>query len=864
MSTLEELEAELGPRISDACDAVIPTLSNTNDQQTSITRSRTQHRRPPLWVAAGAVAAAGVFALGAAVVTRYRTAAPHPSATATSDQQQLASRPIITNPDGTPWLPANSPELTALAEAAMPDGFTVLRADFIGDMVNVPDSLASRVIAANSDGAVIDIDVNHKQFRDGDESNPDIYVRTSVGAYGYDLRRGYVDGWPATGPLPGTFNTPPDLDNTVTESFAKSFLAVSEGVSTPTVDISGQGISADVSALRFGVAVAASQFPWLDQRFGGGLDGRWDSNGLQISASSSTPAGVPLLSLRAVRTTQRVADKVVQHSPNLTTATMWVNDWQLLLVARSTGDTVALTPAEARTLFEGWRPVFEYWRPTAPLPDDVCGNPMVVPSGSTGLDLAHHAEVDIAATQQLNALPLANMPAGSVIVFPCTPNFQPPPPTTPPTTVDVIIDADVAPDACNGYTIVAGDTPVTIAAAHGIAVDALAQTNANNPAYQQLRPGNVVYLPCAATPDAVCAKHAIVQADNPANVARTYGTTVNALNAANPGYTRWIVGDVLNIPCSDAVPSVGPTTTLGTCGNHVVAAGESMRSIADTHGVPVAALYNVNGLGEASSLQIGQVLALPCGSPPTTAPGQVDEQTETPESAATARRNQAFTTAVNGAFPAGFTVIHADLARGTATVLNELGEAFDVAIASPDSPNPMHNSGNTLSAQGLRVTVFQTHKHGYEFPILGTKIDPQAVSTSIADALDELGVTTVRPKAPGLPHTGATQRSKALYAALQSFDNTHLGMDTFVGSYGVTVSGRSEKYRLMAHTYPLPDDGQPTFPDRIVRPNVRTAIATQAIPGWQTVFTVIATDGAEPLTDTQLNAVLSDFERMSG
>jgi LysM repeat protein len=97
-------------------------------------------------------------------------------------------------------------------------------------------------------------------------------------------------------------------------------------------------------------------------------------------------------------------------------------------------------------------------------------------------------------------------------------------------------------------------------------------------------------------------------------IAARYGVTVEAVMAANgltdPNYVY--VGQRLVIPASDHTRSGG---------QHVVAAGETLTSIAIRYGTTPAALASANGLSDTDTIYVGQVLKVPGASSSPTMPG---------------------------------------------------------------------------------------------------------------------------------------------------------------------------------------------------------------------------------------------------
>ncbi len=112
-----------------------------------------------------------------------------------------------------------------------------------------------------------------------------------------------------------------------------------------------------------------------------------------------------------------------------------------------------------------------------------------------------------------------------------------------------------------------------------------------------------------------CASYITVQwGDTLSGLARLCGTTMQAIQAANPGLGWWVyAGQVLYIPTgytSDPVysPSYG--------GTYVVQRGDTLSKIARRSGVSVSDVLAVNPqIYNASLIYAGQVISLPAAAP---------------------------------------------------------------------------------------------------------------------------------------------------------------------------------------------------------------------------------------------------------
>ena len=115
----------------------------------------------------------------------------------------------------------------------------------------------------------------------------------------------------------------------------------------------------------------------------------------------------------------------------------------------------------------------------------------------------------------------------------------------------------------------------------------------------------------AAPPGQVGTIHVVQWGETLFSIARHYGTTVEAIQAANgmADPTQIYAGQRLVIPDGDA-----PAVPEGVGATHVVAAGENLFRIALRYGTTVQALAELNGIYNPAHVYVGQTLRIP-GSP---------------------------------------------------------------------------------------------------------------------------------------------------------------------------------------------------------------------------------------------------------
>ncbi|MBN1287272.1 MAG: LysM peptidoglycan-binding domain-containing protein [Anaerolineae bacterium] len=116
------------------------------------------------------------------------------------------------------------------------------------------------------------------------------------------------------------------------------------------------------------------------------------------------------------------------------------------------------------------------------------------------------------------------------------------------------------------------------------------------------------------TPQPVAAvTHTVQVGDNLYRLALRYGTTVEAIAAANgivnPNIIR--VGQVLKIGGASAQPAPAPAPQPSTGGTHLVQAGENLFRIAMRYNTTVEAIAAANGIANPNLVPAGQVLRIP-------------------------------------------------------------------------------------------------------------------------------------------------------------------------------------------------------------------------------------------------------------
>ncbi len=179
------------------------------------------------------------------------------------------------------------------------------------------------------------------------------------------------------------------------------------------------------------------------------------------------------------------------------------------------------------------------------------------------------------------------------------------------------------------HVVRAGETLTAIARAYHVTVEAIARANnLLNPdciyAGQRLViPAGAPYVPPPATGGC---EYLVQPGDTLSKVAQRYGTTVQAIMAANglsnPDYIA--IGQKLIIPGCVAPappPPPPPPAPVPTCGStYIVQPGDTLSRIAAMHHTTVQAVAQANGLRYPYLIFPGQRLFIPCGGHPPAPP----------------------------------------------------------------------------------------------------------------------------------------------------------------------------------------------------------------------------------------------------
>ena len=121
-------------------------------------------------------------------------------------------------------------------------------------------------------------------------------------------------------------------------------------------------------------------------------------------------------------------------------------------------------------------------------------------------------------------------------------------------------------------------------------------------------------------PAAVGQDYKVVKGDTFSSIAKKFGVSVKAIEAANPGVepTKLIADKtVLHIPAPAAstAPSTGNATAApggnGSEQTYTVQSGDNLTKLATRFGTSVKAIQAANNLGSSTSIKVGQILKIP-------------------------------------------------------------------------------------------------------------------------------------------------------------------------------------------------------------------------------------------------------------
>jgi LysM repeat protein len=169
------------------------------------------------------------------------------------------------------------------------------------------------------------------------------------------------------------------------------------------------------------------------------------------------------------------------------------------------------------------------------------------------------------------------------------------------------------------HVVQRGENLFRIALRYGVTVDALAAANGLSNT-GRIYAGQRLVIPTGGStgsPPSSSRVHVVQRGENLFRIALRYGTTVQALAAANGivNSHRVYVGQRLAIPGRGTAPAP-PAQPAPSGQTYVVRRGDTLSAIALRYGVSTWALVQANGIRNPSFVYVGQVLRIPAGGSP--------------------------------------------------------------------------------------------------------------------------------------------------------------------------------------------------------------------------------------------------------
>ena len=171
-----------------------------------------------------------------------------------------------------------------------------------------------------------------------------------------------------------------------------------------------------------------------------------------------------------------------------------------------------------------------------------------------------------------------------------------------------------------------GETLFSIARRYGTSVEAICAANGiSDPT--RIYVGQRLVIPTTPTtnvpaaPAAAGTTHVVRAGENLYRIALRYGTTVAALSELNHIYNpgHVVAGQTLVIPGSPTAPTVAYQPEQAAT-THTIQPGETLSAIAHRYSVAIWTLVQVNNIANPTLILPGRVLVIPRASSPATAP----------------------------------------------------------------------------------------------------------------------------------------------------------------------------------------------------------------------------------------------------
>ncbi|MFJ2980361.1 LysM peptidoglycan-binding domain-containing protein [Curtobacterium sp. NPDC087082] len=201
------------------------------------------------------------------------------------------------------------------------------------------------------------------------------------------------------------------------------------------------------------------------------------------------------------------------------------------------------------------------------------------------------------------------------------------------TTVAAVSTKAPATAVPTNYTVRQGDTVSGIAARYGLSAQEVLVRNGLG-WNTIIHPGQTLHLsstPAVSTASATTSatgSYHVKQGDTVSGIASRVGVSTTALLSANKLSQRSVIypGQTLRVPTAGATAAPvaavtsAPASTSGSvssarAGSVKIGTGDTIASIAASHGVTVSALLSANGLTYTSTIYAGKTLVLPSSGP---------------------------------------------------------------------------------------------------------------------------------------------------------------------------------------------------------------------------------------------------------
>jgi LysM repeat protein len=305
----------------------------------------------------------------------------------------------------------------------------------------------------------------------------------------------------------------------------------------------------------------------------------------------------------------------------------------------------------------------------------------------------------------------------------------------------------------------------------------------------------------AATPSQDTVIHVVQWGETLFSIARRYGTSVEAICAANgvADPTRICAGQRLTIPSVDvpAVPAAAGTV-------HVVRAGENLYRIALRYGITAQALAEFNGLYNPDCVVVGQTLRIP-GSP--TAPTVAYQPTH----AATTHTVQPGETLVGIAVRYGvplWMLVQVNSIASPSYIFP--GQVLAIPRANSLAPAPAPALASAGGGKRIVIDLSEQHLYAYQGEVLAYSF---VASTGMPGAGTRAGTFRVLDKIPNayastwslqMPHwlgiywAGSTENGIHALPILSNGQRLWAGYLGTPVSYGCVVLGTEEARMLYA------------------------------------------------------------------